>query len=530
MMEESAIRQRAMSHFSSLRPDNPAYSWLVLFTVMMGTFMVILDGTIVNVAIPSIMASFGVTLSEVVWVSTAYLIALSVLLAVSGWMAEHFGAKRVYMLGLVIFTFSSYLCGIAWNLHSLVFFRIIQGIGGGILTPVGMSLFSAEFPPDKRTVPFGFYSIAVAAAISLGPSFGGYLIESINWSWIFFINIPVGIFTLLAALLIFKTSEGKEIHSFDLFGLLTLTLFVVALLVAISSGNAPWNSEGWSSKFTIISFILSAIGGVLFVVIELNSKDPIVDLSVFKDRNFTLGNLVLFIFSFTLFGSSFLLPLYLQNGLDYTKIRTGLVLLPIGLMQGIVGPISGLLTKKFGGQFLVITGIICLAISYQFNSRFTLYSEEDTMLWVFAFRGIACGLMFAPLVAVTLATIPEEKMVQASGLFSVQRQIGAALGVAVFETIFVRRQIFHAGTYGENVDVNSPAFAKVLSALETSAYSVYGSGVDAIIQAQVLITNNINLQIFVQAIDDNLLIAGIITIFSCIPLFFLKRGTPRFFH
>lgn len=522
-MEESAFRLRAMSMVPSLRPEHRAYQWFVLVNVMLGTFMVILDGTIVNIAIPTIMASFGVTLGEVVWVSTAYLIALSVLLAVAGWMSLHLGSKRVYMVALLIFTISSYLCGIAWDLHSLVFFRVIQGIGGGVLIPIGMTLFSAEFPPEDRTVAFGFYSISVAAAISLGPSVGGYLLEKLSWGWIFFINVPVGLATWVGSWAIFKTSEGKKIESFDLWGLVSLTAFVVSLLVAISSGNAAWNAEGWTSKFTISSFAISLVSFVGFLWTELTTPAPIVDLSVFKDRNFTLGNIVLFIFSFTLFGSSFLLPIYLQNGLGFSKIRIGMILLPIGIMQGVVGPITGWLSKIFPQRFLIMIGIICLGISYYLNAKFTLYTSEETMMWLFAFRGVACALMFAPVVALTLATIPEEKMAQATGLFTVQRQIGAALGVAIFETIFSTREIYHEAMYGGAIDQSSPAFQQVKMTLESAAHSNIGSGAwEVFNQAQKTILDTIHNEVFIQAIDDNILLAGVITFFSCIPLFFIK--------
>lgn len=527
-MEESGLRLRAMSIFHALRPDDPGYKWCLLVTVMLGTFMVILDGTIVNIAIPTIMAAFGVTLSEVVWVSTAYLIALSVVLAIAGWLALHLGPKRVYMIALLVFTASSYLCGIAWDLHSLIIFRIIQGAGGGVLIPVGMTLFSAEFPPEKRTVAFGFYSISVAAAISLGPSVGGYLLEKLDWGWIFFINVPVGVITWIGSWLIVKASRGKKIETFDFWGATCLTTFVIALLVGISSGNAPWNAEGWTSRFTVCSFIISAATFIGFLWAETRAKEPIVDLSVFKNRNFFLGNIVLFVFSFTLFGSSFLLPLYLQNGLGFSKIRIGMTLLPIGLMQGLVGPITGWLSNIISQRSLVMIGIICLGISYYFNAGFTLYTSENTMLWLFIFRGVACALMFAPVVALTLGTIPEEKMAQATGLFTVQRQIGAALGVAVFQTIFSTREIYHQAMYGMVVNEHGPAYQEVAMKLELAAKNNIGSGSwETLTQVKQAIIDTVHTEVLIQAIDDNILIAGIITFFSCVPLFFIKAAKAR---
>ena len=523
-MEEGLFRAQAIRLFPSLESKSPSYPWFVLLTVMMSTFMVVLDGTIVNVAIPTIMLSFGETISQVVWISTAYLIALSIALAMSGWLTEHFGAKQAFIVGLITFVFSSYLCGVAWNIESLIAFRVIQGVGGGILTPVGMTLFTTEFPKENRTIPLGFYSIAIAAAISLGPAVGGYLIELINWKWIFFINLPIGLVTFLFATAVLKRTYRKEIHAFDKWGLITLTGFLVLLFVGISSGNAPWNAEGWTSKFTLVSFIVSGVCLVLFLAIEFSHPFPIVDLRIFRDRNFLMGNIVLFIFSFTLFGSSFLLPLYMQNGLNYSQIRTGLVLLPLGLSQCFFGALSGWMARKVPPMFLVLCGIIILGITYQYNSEFTLYTSERSMVWLFIVRGAAMGFLFAPLLAITMGKITEEKLSQASGLFTVQRQIGAALGVAVFETIFTNRQVFHTAAVGGKIDTSSPAFEHVNQNIAQTSMADFGhSPIEALATAQQFILEFIQNKVFIQSIGDCLLLAGIITFFSAIPLFFLKK-------
>ena len=522
--QEGLLRRRAINIFPSLAAHHPTYPWFVLLTVMLSTFMVVLDGTIVNVAIPTIMAAFGQTINQVVWVSTAYLIALSVLLAISAWLSEHFGSKKVYLVGLIIFLFGSYLCAIAWNLNALIFFRVIQGIGGGILTPVGMILFTNEFKKENRTVALGFYSISIAAAISLGPSVGGYLIQAINWKWIFLINLPFGALTLLMGWVILKRTYRKIIHFFDLWGLVTLIIFLVSLFVGISSGNAPWNAEGWSSSFTIICFLISLVNLLFFLQIELTIVNPIIDLRIFKNRNFLMGNIVLFVFSFTLFGSSFLLPLYMQNGLGYSQLQTGIVLLPIGLAQGFFGGVSGWLSRKVSPMLLVLVSLILLALTYHVNARFTLYTSEATMVHLFIVRGIAMGMLFAPLVALTLSTIPEAKLSQATGLFTVQRQIGAALGVALFETTFNFREVYQASAIGAVVDNTSPYFERIQDLLEASGIQQYGKNIfEAAVQAQNILMATVQKQIFIQAIDDSLLIAGLVTFFSIIPLFFLSK-------
>ena len=527
--QEGFFRRKAIDFIPALATHHPAYPWFVLITVMLSTFMVVLDGTIVNVAIPTIMAAFGETINQVVWVSTAYLIALSVLLAISAWLSEHFGSKNVYLIGLIIFILGSYLCAIAWSLDALIFFRVVQGIGGGILTPVGMILFTNEFKQENRTVALGFYSIAIAAAISLGPSVGGYLIQTISWKWIFLINLPFGALTLLMGWVILKRSFTKIIHAFDLGGLLSLIIFLVALFVGISSGNAPWNAEGWASMFTWICFLISCVAFIFFLKIELTNPFPIIDLRIFKNRNFLMGNIILFVFSFTLFGSSFLLPLYIQNGLNYSQLETGYVLLPIGLAQGIFGGVSGWLSQKISPKFLVFGSLILLALTYQVNARFTLYTSEKDMIYLFIVRGIAMGMLFAPLVAMTLSSIPESKLSQATGLFTVQRQIGAALGVALFETIFTFREVYQTSTIGAAVNTSSPYFMRLQELLETTGIQEVGKNIfDAALHANQMILNTVQKQIFIQAIGDSLLVAGIITFFSIIPLFFLsKKGLKK---
>src|SRR3569832_250827 len=237
-----------------------------------------------------------------------------------------------------------------------------------------------------------------------------------------------------------------------------------------------------------------------------------------------MGNIVLFILSFTLFGSSFLLPLYLQNGLNYSQIQTGLVLLPLGLAQCVFGGISGWLTKKVPPMFLVLVSIVVLAITYHYNSKFSLYTSESSMVWLFIVRGAAMGFLFAPLLAITMAKISEEKLSQASGLFTVQRQIGAALGVAVFETIFTNRQVYHSAAVGSVIDSSSPAFEKISQKISQIGKTDFGHSIgESLLQAQQFILEFVHQKIFIQSIDDCLLLAGVVTFFSAIPLFFLSK-------
>ena len=241
------LRSRAMRQLPSLHHEHSSYQWWVLANVMIGTFMAVLDATIVNVALPKIMAAFGVGVDKVEWILTAYLLVFAVMLPTSGWVADHFGYKRTYMLALFLFSLGSFLCGIAWSEDALIAFRIVQGAGAGFLMPVGMAIVTREFPPERRGVAIGFWSIAAAASVSLGPLVGGYLIDNFSWHMIFDVNVPVGIMGMAATYIIQREYRTEHVRTFDFGGFLSMTVFLTFMLLALSNGNSAWNTGGWTS-------------------------------------------------------------------------------------------------------------------------------------------------------------------------------------------------------------------------------------------------------------------------------------------
>ncbi len=317
----TSLRESAIGQFASLHHEHESYRWWVLANVMIGTFMAVLDATIVNVALPKIMAAFGVSVDKVEWILTAYLLVFAVMLPTSGWVADHFGYKRTYFVALFLFTFGSFLCGVAWDENVLILFRIIQGMGAGFLMPVGMAIVTREFPVEKRGVALGFWSIAAAASVSLGPLIGGYLIDNFSWHMIFDVNVPVGLLGMFATFVIQREYRTEHARSFDLIGFISGSTFLTCLLLALADGNAAWNTGGWTSPFILTCFVLSAIGLVVFLIVELNIEHPLIELALLKDFNFGVTNVILFIFGLGMFGSTFLLPLYLQNSLGYTAYQ-----------------------------------------------------------------------------------------------------------------------------------------------------------------------------------------------------------------
>jgi DHA2 family multidrug resistance protein len=364
-----AFRSKLMRDYPQLRPEHPSYRWLVLSGVMIATFMAVLDATIVNVALPKLMSSFGVTVDRVEWVLTAYLLIFGVMLPTSGWLADHLGYKLIFTLGLFLFTVSSFLCSLAWDFNMLILFRVLQGAGSGILMPVGMAIITREFPPEKRGIALAFWSMAASASVSLGPAIGGYLIDHFSWHTIFDVNVPVGIFGMAAAVIILREHKAADSRTFDLIGFLSLSAFLTSLLLALASGNSAWNTGGWTSDYILACFAVSAVSLVVFLTTEFSVAHPLIELNLFKNFNFAVCNVVLFLFGLGMFGSTFLLPIYLQNSLGYTPLQAGLVFLPVGIMQGLVAPLAGWYSDRFSPKLPSILGVILMAFTfYQFST------------------------------------------------------------------------------------------------------------------------------------------------------------------
>ncbi|MDR3628200.1 MAG: DHA2 family efflux MFS transporter permease subunit, partial [Ignavibacteriaceae bacterium] len=275
--------------------EHPSYKWWVLANVMIGTFMAVLDATIVDVALPKIMSTFGIDIDTVKWVATAYLLVLAVMLPTSGWIADRFGYKKTYTAALGLFTLGSLLCSLSWNETALIMFRVVQGMGAGLLMPVGMAIVTREFPPEKRGVALGFWSVAAAASVSLGPTIGGYLIDNFAWHSIYDVNVPIGIIGVFATIVIQREYQSQKVHHFDFIGFVSLAVFLTSLLLALSDGNADWNTGGWTSNFILTCFLLAFVSFVVFLIVELNIKEPLVQIRLLKNFNFGMANLVLFI-------------------------------------------------------------------------------------------------------------------------------------------------------------------------------------------------------------------------------------------
>ena len=527
----SHFRKKLLEEYPYLTPGHPSYRWLVLATVMIATFMAVLDATIVNVALSKLMSSFGVSVDRVEWVITAYLLVFGVMLPSSGWLADHLGYKLIFLSGLLLFTLGSFLCSLAWNLHALIAFRVVQGAGAGVLMPVGMAIVTREFPPEKRGIALGFWSIAASASVSLGPTLGGYLIDNFSWHTIFDVNIPVGIFAMIALLVVLRELKSETTRSFDLVGFLSLSTFLTALLLALASGNSAWNSGGWTSNYILTCFVISAVGLLVFLITEFSVEHPLIELNLFKNFNFAVSNIVVFMFGLGMFGSTFLLPIYLQNSLGYTPLQAGMVFLPIGFLQGLVSPLSGIFSDRFNPKIPLILGLLLMAFTFYQFGFLSYLSEKSQIMLPLYLRGIAMGILFTPLTIISISEIANHKMAQASGLINVIRQIGGSFGVAVFGTILTRRTIFHSAMYGQQIDVSSESFRETIMRLQYFVVNRAGGTTSAALtKAKAQIGSFVANQAFVSAVDDVFLIAAVVVLVATVPVFFLrthKRKSAR---
>ncbi len=522
------LRRKLRTPDSVYHPKNKLYKWFVLANVMLGTFMAVLDSTIVNVSLPKIMSSFGVGLSTIQWVITAYMLSMAAMLPTSGWLADKFGYKKVYFWGLFLFTLGSLLCGMSNDETSLILSRILQGLGAGMIQPLGMAIITREFPPHQRGIALGFWSIAAAASVSFGPLIGGYLVDNFSWQLIFDVNVPVGIIALIFTIIIQREFINKVSRKFDYIGFISVVIFLPVLLYALSEGNAQTNSAGWSAPYILICFAVSAIAFAVFITQELTTKNPLIDLRLLGNYNFGMTNIVMLVFSMGMFGSTFLLPLYLQNSMGYTALQSGAVFLPVGIIQGAVSPMSGRFADKLDAKTPIILGVLLMVLSFYLNSQLSFLTERPFVMTSLYIRGLGMGLMFTPLTTLGLLTIPREKMAQASGISNTIRQIGGSLGVAVLSTVLTARVNFHAQMYGGAVQSGSQTFQHVTQNMANYIQQHAGSSLGtAVKQSQALLMQHVSSQAFIQGVDDDFLLAAGITLIGFIPILMMRSKKSK---
>lgn len=504
--------------------NNASYKWLVLGNVMIGTFMAVLDSTVVNTGLPAIMGSLGASINTAEWVLTGYMLAIASVLPAAAWLSDRFGYKRVYFLSLLLFTFGSFMCGNSSTIEELIFWRVIEGAGCGAIMPVGMAIVSNAFPPEQRGMALGFWAIASAASVSFGPSIGGYLVDNLNWNYIFYVNVPVGALALFFTAVIQKEYKSGAAQPFDIPGFITSGIFLPLFMYGLSEVNSSTNTQGWNSPIVLGSMWISAVVFILFIYFELTVKYPLINLRVFKDRNFTLSNLMIFIFGIGMFGSTFLIPLYLQNNLGYSALQAGMFFIPVGIIQGFCSPIAGALGQKINPKILIATGLILMALSFYLNIYLSFLTEKWYVMMSLYLRGIGMGILFTPLLTLSLANIQGKMMAQASSITNIIRQMGGSFGVAIFSHVLTQRTNYHAQRYSEALNYTGEVYRQSIDKLSYFAEQTAGaSRLNAPSLAEQMINKRLELEAYIGGINDDFYIAFIVTLLSLLPIFWLYR-------
>jgi DHA2 family multidrug resistance protein len=432
---------------SEPRHVNP---WIVTIAVMLATFMEVLDTTVVNVSLPHIASSMAATTEEATWALTSYLVANAIILPMTGWLASRFGRKRLLMLSTAGFTLSSFLCGIAPNLASLVIFRIIQGATGGALQPLSQAVLLESFKPEERGRAMGFWGLGIVVAPILGPVVGGWLTENYSWRWVFYINLPFGVLSLfMTNMFVFDPPYLKrDEKGIDFWGMGMLVVGIGALQYVLDKGQ----TEDWFASRTILTLsIVAAVTLVVLVIHQLRSKNPIIDLHVFKHRSYAVGVFLMTVVGFILYGSLVLLPVMLQTLFGYSSLEAGKAMAPRGMGSLLLMPIVGILTSKLDPRKMLVVGLIIGGGTLWWLGALNLNAGFWDFMWPQFLQGAGMALLFVPLTTVSMASIERDRMGYATSLFNLMRNIGGSIGIAMTNTILQRQRQVTAAQLGENV-------------------------------------------------------------------------------
>lgn len=431
--------------------------WIIALTVMLPTLIEIIDTSVVNVALDNIRGSLSAGIDESTWTITSYLVSNAIIIPMTGWFSRVFGRKRYLMFSLLLFTVSSLFCGFAWTLQSLVFFRILQGIGGGALQPISQSILLETFPRKEHGMAMAIFGVGIMFGPIIGPLLGGWITDNWSWRWIFFINIPIGIISMLMIMFVIVDPPymKRMKMKIDYWGLALLAVGLGCLQIVLDKGQMD---DWFASNFITSLTIISVTSLILFVVVEMYAEHPIVNLKTFRNVSFSTGNIVMFFAFFNLFGSIVLLPIYLQTLMGYNATLAGMVLGPGGMATLVAMPVAGILVTRINPKSLLAFGIIISAYSTYLMSQFSLMADFNTIIWPRVVLGVGMGFLFIPLTTMTMSSINKEEMGNASSIYNLLRNLGGSFGVAFVTTMLARRSQHHQLHLSEHLTPFDPAF------------------------------------------------------------------------
>jgi EmrB/QacA subfamily drug resistance transporter len=516
--------QPATTTFSSaprkaLGADTPYYHWWITAALMLGFTTAGLSVTVVNLAFPQIMTSLRAELEVMQWVQTGSLIMQAVMMPSVGWLGARLGNRRLYLWSMSVFIGGSVLCGMAWDVYSLIAFRLLQAVGSGPLFPLTQSIMFQTFPEEKRGLAMGINSLGFSFGPMVGPVLGGYLLEHASWRVVFYINVPVGIVSLVLAYLVLPWPRRQERRHLDAVGLLSMAMFLVTLLLAISEGR----TEGWDSQYIVTLFGLALVAGVVFVVTELRSSQPFVELRLFKNVAYTMASLVVFINTLCFMAANFVVTLFLQLHLEYTPLQAAWILMPAAIVIGLLSVVAGRLSDLVSTRALVIFGLVGVALClFQHTTINTTTSIGMITFW-FTLRGVARAFTIAPLSTASLATLPEAEVRMGSGLLSLNRGIASAGSVALVATLLQNRLATRIAVLTEDQSALPFGSEEVLQNLYLSFERLGDFSQVAEGKALAMLQQLFTLEAALHSYHDLFMIIGVIAAVGILPALWMSK-------
>jgi DHA2 family multidrug resistance protein len=500
----------------------PRFSpWLVAGSVILATFMEVLDTTIVAVCLPTMAGNLGATMEEATWVLTSYLISNAIILPASGWLAIYFGRKRFLMTCVGIFTFASCLCGIAPTMPILILARVLQGAGGGALQPLAQAILLESFPPNKRGMAMAIFGLCIVVAPVIGPTLGGWLTDNYSWRLIFNINIPVGILALFLMTRFLEDPpyiKNAKPGGIDGLGFGFMILWLATLQIVLDKGQQEdWFASAWIRWFTVIS--MSAM--LAFIIRELRTPHPIVNLKVFKNWNYAVGTTLMTIFGAALYSTLTLLPLFLQTLLGYTAAISGLATSPRGIGSFIAMLFVGRLINKIEAKWLLTFGIVMLTYSTLMFGGLNLDIAMGNVIWPNFLQGISLGFVFVPLTTITMGMLRKDQMGNATGIFNLMRNLGGSVGISIATTMLARDAQSHQAILVGHMTPYDPAFQQHLAAIQHGLTPLAGAP-QAKVQAYAMMNGILVQQATLGAFMDTFLHITM-ALSLCLPLALLMR-------
>ena len=495
--------------------------WLIAIAFMSSTFMEVLDTTVVNVSLPHIAGSLSASIDEATWTLTSYLVANAIILPMTGWLAGRFGRKRLLLTAVTGFTMASFFCGLAPSLPFLIVFRIIQGACGGGLQPLSQAILLESFPPEKRGQAMAFWALGIVVAPMLGPVAGGWLTDNYSWRWVFYINVPIGVLSiLLTQAFIFDPPYLRRARTgIDYWGIGLLAVGMGSLQIMLDKGQ----EDDWFGSHVIVVLAVIAVLGLGGLIIrELRAEHPVIDLSVFRYRSYAVGTFLMTIVGFVLYGSTVLLPLLMQVLLGYTATHAGITNLPRGMASFLFMPVVGILTGKVDSRKLLAVGLIATAGAMFAVSTFSLDVGFWNFWWPLMLQGAGLGLIFVPLTTVTNDPVPLERMGNATSIFNLMRNIGASVGISSVEALQFRYMQAHLHDLGQHVNVTSPVTRSTLEGLRSMFMTKGADAVTAQKQALAAVWGMTQRQASMLSYNDVFRVLGGMFLVM-LPLLFLMK-------